>query len=135
MTKGLEIILLFLTKVMGKERYAKIVICLSLMAFGIKNSEIKEKLGMSYDTLRKYRTALDKGDINGLFEFKGKRTKSELDEYEDVILKDFDANPPKTLRDAQERILKLTGLKRSLHRLDVWLKKRLAKSGGRILAI
>jgi len=124
MTNALENVLVFLTKALGKQRYAKVAICLSLMAFGIKNSEIKEKWGMSYTTLRKYKVALESGDIEPLFEFEGGRAKSELDDFEDVILKEFDVNPPKTLRDAQERILRLTGLKRSLHRIRVWLKKR-----------
>jgi hypothetical protein len=129
MTNGLYVVLRLLTEVFGKRRYAQTIICLTLMAFGITNSAIKEKLGMSYDTLRKYRVALDKGNVDGLLEFKGERTKSELDSFETVITKEFNAHPPKTLRDAQERILKLTGLNRSLHRIDVWLKKRAIKVG------
>lgn len=128
MTDAMEIVLLFLTKVLGKQRYAKIIVCLTLMAFGIKSSEINKKLGLSYTTLRKYKAALETGEIGSLLEFNGARTKSELDNYEDVILKEFDTNPPKTLRDAQERIMRITGLKRSLHRTDVWLKKKGLKS-------
>jgi transposase len=129
MTNGLETILRLLAKVFGKQRYAQTVVCLTLMAFGITNSAIKEKLGMSYDTLRKYRVALDQGDVDRLLEFKGERTRSELDGFETEIMKEFNANPPRTLRDAQERIQKLTGLSRSLHRIDVWLKKRAIKVG------
>jgi transposase len=124
MTDTMEVVILFLTKVLGKQRYAKVIVCLILMAFGIKSSEINEKLGLSYTTLRKYKAALDAGEIGSLLEFKGARTKSELDNYEDVILKEFNTNPPKTVRDAQERIMRITGLKRSLHRTEVWLKKR-----------
>lgn len=120
----MEIIIQLLTKVFVKQRYAKVVVCLVLMAFGISNSEINKKLGTSFPTLRKYRFALESGKIDQLFEFKGKRTRSALNDYEDAILNEFNANPPKTLRDAQERILKLTGLNRSLHRIRVWLKKK-----------
>lgn len=124
MTNTIEVVLTLLTKAFGKRRYATVIICLVLMAFGVKNGQIREKLGTSYTTLRKYRTSLESGHIDELFEFKGARTKSELDDYEDIILKSFDKKPPKTLRDAQERIQKLTGLKRSLHRTRIWLKKR-----------
>ena len=117
-------VLLFLTKVLGKERYSKVAVCLVLMAFGVSSSEINKKLGVSFPALRKYKAALENEEIDHLFEFKGSRTKSALNDYEDIILKDFDVNPPKTLRDAQERILKLTGLNRSLNRIRVWLKKR-----------
>ena len=118
------VVLSLLTKVLGKQRYAKAVVCLTLIAFGISNSEINKKLGTSYTTLRKYKAVLESGEIDQLIEFKGNRTKSALNDYEDTLIKEFNANPPKTLRDAQESILKLTGLNRSLHRIQVWLKKR-----------
>jgi transposase len=122
-------VLLLLTKIIGRQRYAKVIVCLTLMAFGISNSEINKKLGTSYTTLRKYKAALESDRIDQLVEFKGNRTKSALDDYEDAILKEFETNLPKTLRDAQERILKLTGLNRSLHRIHVWLKKRAYEVG------
>lgn len=120
---GFSIILRILTKTFGR-RGANVVVCLVLMSFGVKNSEIREKFGISYESLRKYKAALNKGDIEPLFINNGYRAKSELDEYTDAIKRDFDANPPKTLREAQERIEKLTGIRRSLHRLQVFLKKR-----------
>ena len=99
------------------------------MAFGIKHSEIKLKFGTSYDSLRKYRNALSEGNIAPLFEKSGAREKSELENYNDEIMAEFDKHPPKTLRDAQERIKNLTGLTRSLHRIRVYLKKKGLKAG------
>jgi glycine betaine/choline ABC-type transport system substrate-binding protein len=84
---------------------------------------------MSYPTLRKYKSALKNGDIDKLVEFSGNRTKSILNDYEYAIMEEFKNNPPKTLRDAQERILKLTGLNRSLNRIRIWLKKRAYEVG------
>lgn len=124
MVREVEKILGILTKALGKARYAKVIVCLILMAFGISNSEINKKLGITMPTLRKYKSALESGEIDRLFEFKGRRTKSVLDDYESVILNEFDIKPPKTLRDAQTRIEKITGEKRSLNRVRVWLKKR-----------
>jgi transposase len=120
----MEKVLQILTKVFSKERYAKVIICLVLLAFGIPKSEINKKIGITFPTLRKYKSALECGEIDKLFEFKGSRTKSVLNNYESIILNDFEINPPKTLREAQTRIEKLTGLRRSLNRLRVWLKKR-----------
>jgi len=125
----METVLQFLTKVLGKPRYAKAIVSLALIAFGISSSEINKKLGISFPTLRKYKATLENKKIDELFEFKGSRSKSAIDDYEDIILKEFDANPPKTLRDAQERIHKLTGLNRSLNRIRIWLKKRACKAG------
>jgi transposase len=113
-----------LTKVFGKERYAKVMICLVLLAFGVSKSDINKKMKISYPALRKYKRAIDEGKTEGLFEFKGSRSKSMLDDYEELILSDFDKKPPKTLREAQLRIEKLTGIKRSVNRIRVWLKKK-----------
>jgi len=128
MKSGLELMLSILGERFGK-RGSKVIICLILMIFGIKNSEIKTKTGVSYDALRKYRKALDAGEIASLFVNKGYREKSELEKYDAVIFDDFDKHPPKTLREAQERIKELTGLTRSLHRIRIYLLKRGSKIG------
>jgi len=118
-----EIVQRLLERHFGK-RGAKIVICLVLMVFDVKNIEIHEKVGISDRALRRYRSALQEGKISPLFVHNGYREKSELERYNTGIMEDFDKNPPKTLRDAQERIKNLTGLTRSLHRIGVYLKKK-----------
>ena len=128
MLTGFEPILKVLGKYFGK-RGSKIIICLILMVFGAKNSEIKSKVGISYDSLRKYRSALDSGEIDTLFINNGYREKSELEKYDTLIKADFDKNPPKTLREARDRIKELTGLSRSLNRIRIYLLKRGLKAG------
>jgi transposase len=128
MKQGFELIINVLGKRFGK-RGSKIIICLILMIFGIKNSEIREKTGVSYDALRKYRNALEERNIEPLFINNGYREKSELEKFDAIIVSDFDKSPPKTLREAQARIQELTGLTRSLHRIRVYLQKRGLKAG------
>jgi len=111
------------------KRGSQVIICLVLMSFGIKNSEIRLKFGVSYDSLRRYRTELEAGNIESLFVKKGPREKSELEKYNTVIMNDFEKHPPKSLRDAQERIKNLTGLTRSLTRIRVYLLKKGLKVG------
>ena len=123
MKKQLEMVLGVLIKRFGK-RGSNIIVCLVLIVFGIKNSEIKDKTGVSFDSLRKYRKALEEGDIETLFINNGYRGKSELEKYDEIIMGDFDKNPPRTLREAQERIRELTGLTRSIHRIRVYLLKK-----------
>ena len=125
---GYELLTKILEKRFGK-RGSKIIICLVLMIFGIKHSEIKQKLGVSYDALRRYRTALQAEDIDQLLVNKGYREQSELEKYNDKIMEEFDKRPPRTLRDAQERIKSITGLTRSIHRIRVYLQKRGLKAG------
>ncbi len=119
-----EFILDFLSRYFGK-RGSKIVVCLVLMAFGLKHQEIKNKFGMSYDSLRKYREAFDAKSVDTLFlNSTSSRKESELERYKDEISDDFKLNPPQTLRDAQERIFRLTGIKRSINRIRIFLLKR-----------
>jgi transposase len=128
MEAGFELILEILEKHFGK-RGSKIVVCLVLMMFGITHSEIKQKFGTSYNALRRYRAALKESHIEQLFIKKGPREQSELEKYNKEIADEFERNPPKTLRDAQERIKRLTGITRSLHRIRVYLIKRGLKAG------
>jgi len=106
-------------------RGAKIIVALVLMAHGLSNKEIRETYGFSWDSLRKYRNALVTENISSLFEMDtSKRQKSELENYNKEIDAAFEENPPKTLREARERILEITGLKRSLPRIRSYLLKR-----------
>ena len=125
MTKAFELLLTMLGKHLGK-RGARIMVCLILMAFGITNSEIREKFGASFDSLRKYRSALENENIEPLFVTNNvdSRMKSELLNFDEQIMNDFDKNPPKTAREAQERIAALTGVKRNLTRIRAYLLKR-----------
>lgn len=119
-----EIVIKFLERYFGK-RGARTIIALILMVFGMTHSEIQKNHGTALSTLRRYKKALNCGDIENLFVVaKREREHSKLDDFENEILTDFNDNPPKTLREVQSRIETLTGLKRSLHRLSVWLLKR-----------
>jgi len=123
MRMGGEIVIKILEQKFGV-RGSKIVISLILMVFGMKNMEIHEKGGISDRALRRYRKAMEEGKIRSLFINKGYRGKSEMEKYNEEIVEEFNKRPPKTLRDAQERIKRITGLTRSLHRIGVYLKKR-----------
>lgn len=118
------IVIALLERLFGK-RGARTIFSLVLMAFGVPHSEIQSKCGVALSTLRRYRNNLESGDIDSLFVVaERKRQHSKLDDYEDNIMASFDKNPPKTLREAQTRIEDMTGIKRSLTRLRVWLEKR-----------
>ena len=123
MNNSFGLVLEILTKFIGK-RGAKIVICLVMMSLDMKNADIKDRFGASWDTLRKYRAAFDAGNVAPLFEMKAERKQSELASHEGEIMADFEVNPPKTLWESRERIIALTGITRSLHRIRVFLLKR-----------
>ncbi len=124
MGKGYSVVIKLLERYFGK-RGARVIVCLILMTFGITHTEIQNKQGAALSTLRRYRQAIDRDDIESLFVVaERERERSKLDDFESKIMEEFDADPPKTLREAQTRIEQITGLKRSLNRLNIWLKKK-----------
>ena len=101
-----------------------ILIGLIMMALRFSNTQIKEKPGLSFPSLRKYRSSLYNGDIKPLFSNGGSRRKSGLDENFNETAEDSEKKQPSALRGANEKIYKLTGKKLSLNRLRKFLKKK-----------
>lgn len=112
----------FLEKLLGKRRF-RLIMCLILIAAGFEKSRLVNEYGYCYRTINKYLKAIENNDIASLFEDNVYRQKSELEIHRESIETDFEANPPKTRREASLRIEKLTGIKRSFFRIGVFLKK------------
>lgn len=118
------IIMKILERYFGK-RGTKVIICLVLMFHGVTHTEIRDKYGIALSTTRRYRKAIENGNVEDLLVVAPRtRERSKLDDYETEILADFEENPPRTLREAQSRIEILTGIKRSLPRISAWCLKR-----------
>ena len=119
----IKVIKEMLEKKIGK-RLAKEIICILLLSFGVSRKEIMEKIGASHTTLCKYNKLMEESRLSELFEAKLHKPTSELEKYSAVIEEEFASNPPKTRSEAQERIERLTGLRRSLPAIGNWLKKK-----------
>ena len=129
MNKKVCILLAFLSRHFSM-RGAKIIVVLVLMAVDMKNADIRKSIGTSWDSLAKYRQALEADDLDSLFHMPtGNRKKSEMELFNKQIDASFNANPPKTLREARERIKEITGLDRSITRVRKYLVKRGLKIG------
>jgi hypothetical protein len=125
----MDVLLSFLAGLLPM-RGAKTVVVLALMAAGLANADIRRALGTSWDSLRRYRGALDGGDVAPLFEMpKDNRQRSGMEDYDEDLMASFEADPPKTLRDAQTRIKEIAGLDRSLTRVRKYLIKKGLSAG------
>jgi transposase len=96
---------------------------LYLKSFDYPHNEICKLAQISKPTLTEYLTEYKN---NGIESFKIKKWKgqpSKLNDYIDIIDKDFEINPPKSINEAQERIEKLTGIKRSPTQIQIFIKK------------
>lgn len=105
-------------------RLIKQILCVILLIFEVDEKKIMNKLGVSYNTIKKYKNILKAGNLAELFaDNNTHRNKSELENYTEVILSELDKNPARTLREAAVIIEKVTGIKRSLPQIRNFLKK------------
>ena len=66
MNEKVSVLLSFLSRHFTM-RGAKIIVVLVLMAVGMKNADVKKIIGTSWDSLAKYRRALEADDLDSLF--------------------------------------------------------------------
>lgn len=93
-----------------------------LKALKFSHKEIGRIVRISQTTLREYLLLYEQGGVEALKELNFNQPKSELDDYEDELLCEFEQHPPATVGEAAERIEKLTGLHRSPSQVGEFLK-------------
>ena len=91
----------------------------------LPHSQICDICRISEPTLAKYLKYFKEGGFARLEELKWNGQQSELNAYTDLIDRDFEQNPPRTINEALCRIEKLTGLKRSPTQIQYFLKNKL----------
>ena len=123
MIYGLKVIIGLMEEKLGK-RMTQQIVCVLLLIFGVKRSEIKEHIGASPTSLCKYEKLIEEEKLSELFEAELYRPVSELEKHAEKIELEFAKKAPKTRAEAQERIKRLTGLERALPNIGKFLKKR-----------
>jgi hypothetical protein len=88
--------------------------CVLLLLFGIDKKIIVEKLEVSRLTVKKYSAIIGPGNVQAIFADTVYRRKSELEDFWEEIMAEFDKKPARTLREAAAVIEEVCGLKRSL---------------------
>jgi transposase len=97
--------------------------CLLLKSEGLPHGKICKIVGICSDTLCAYFKQYIAGGIEELKIVNFHQPVSDLEEYRTIIEEDLDQNPTATLKEAADRIEKLTGIKRSPGRVSVFIKK------------
>lgn len=96
---------------------------LYLKSLKMKHNEIRHISRVSKPTLASYLKEYKNNGINSFKDLKWKGQASQLLDFKDLIETDFDKNPPKSTNEAQARIEKLTGIKRSPTQIREFMKK------------
>jgi transposase len=101
---------------------------LLLKSQGLEHKKIGEIMGICQDTLREYFNQYIGKGLEGLKELRFYKPKSKLENYHEIIDKEFRENPPATIKEASSRIKELTGIERSLVQVGKFLKKNRIKT-------
>jgi len=123
MEYALKVIIKIMEEKIGK-RTTQEIICVLMLIFGVKRSEIKGAIGVSPTSMCKYNKMIKEERLTELFEAKLYRPVSELEKHAEEIENALEKNPPKTRAEAAEIIKKITGITRSLPAVGTFLKKR-----------
>jgi len=75
-------------------------------------------------TIRACLKAYQDGGLQAVYQYEKHKHACELDAHADSIEKELDKHPPQSANEASARIEKLTGIKRSLTQIRVFLKKK-----------
>ncbi len=105
----------------SKTRLKSLVVYLK--SFGLKHKNICKICRITKPTLIDYLTEFDEKGIDSFKSLKWKGQSSKLNEYKEIIDKEFEKEPPISINDAQDRIEQLTGIRRSPTQIRMFLKK------------
>jgi len=106
---------------------------LYLKAKKLKTGQIHELTGFDVKTIRSHLHRYKKGGIEALKQREPYRPQSELEKHKLSIEQEFRERPPASIKEAGERIFKLTGIRRSDTRVEVFVKRlgmSFRKTGG-----
>jgi transposase len=104
-----------------------------LKAKKLKIGQICELTGFNVKTVRSHLHLFQSGGIEALKHREPYRPESELEQHKQSIEQKFRERPPASIREAGERIFKLTGIRRSDTRVEVFVKRlgmSFRKTGG-----
>lgn len=105
-----------------------------LLHLGLGLQDVIRVTGASRRTVERCRRRWQQEGLDGLFEDRHYRPQSELDQFRDVVKADFEAQPPRSVAEAAERIEQLTGVRRSSEPVRLFLR-RLGMSFRQVAAI
>ncbi len=98
------------------------MLILWLLHCGVTRQKAAEVAGVGRATVQRYVAAFRDGGLDGLRRWDVKGQVSELAAYRDLIRESFDKSPVRTIAEACDRIVQLTGLRRGPSPVRTFLK-------------
>jgi transposase len=102
-----------------------------LKSRGLTHAGIAELADVSPRSVQRYLDEFEQGGLGQVRRLRWQGKHGELDEHQASLEDYFLENPPRSAREAQEAIERLTGIHRGLSQVRAFLKKKLAWAGAR----
>ena len=102
-----------------------------LKSRGLTHADIAALADVSPRSVQRYLDDFEHGGLERIRSLGWRGQPSALDEHLHSLEDYFIENPPRSAREAQEAIERLTGIRRGLSQVRAFLKKKLAWAGGR----
>lgn len=97
----------------------------------LTHQDIARLADVSPRSVQRYLDEFEQGGLGRVRQLNWQGKPCELDEHQPSLEDHFLENPPRSAREAQEAIERLTGIRRGLTQVRAFLKKRLGWAGGR----
>jgi transposase len=102
-----------------------------LKSQGLTHADIAELADVSPRSVQRYLDEFEHGGLDRIRQLNWQGKTCELDEHQRSLEDYFIEHPPRSAREAQEAIERLTGIRRGLSQVRAFMKKKLASGGGR----
>src|SRR5262245_37786148 len=102
-----------------------------LKSQGLTHAEIAELADVSPRSVQRYLDEFAAGGLQRIGQLNWSGKSCELDAHQGCLEDYFLSNPPRSAREAQAAIERLTGIRRGLTQVRAFLKKNLSCAGGR----
>ena len=102
-----------------------------LKSQGFTHADIAELADVSPRSVQRYLDEFEQGGLEQVRRLNWQGKPCELDSHQQSLEDYFIDRPPRSAREAQEAIERLTGIRRGLSQVRAFLKKKLALAGAR----
>jgi transposase len=102
-----------------------------LKSRGLTHADIAELADVSPRSVQRYLDDFEQGGLDQVRRLNWQGQACELDEHQPSLEDYFIEHPPRSAREAQQAIERLTGIRRGLSQVRAFLKKKLGWAGGK----
>jgi transposase len=102
-----------------------------LKSHGLNHADIAQLADVSPRSVQRYLDEFAEGGLQRIRRLGWQGKTCALDEHQQSLEDYFLEHPPRSAREAQDAIERLTGIRRGLSQVRAFMKKKLASAGGR----